>query len=177
MGLFHCFCSCREIYVETGVSKPKYQSLSHFCAGEACTLGRFILSWILKMLSLAQPLERLSCSMLLYAPCILVPFQAFLRLPLPGSHVGFPVFALQYLPASRNRRSDHSFLYMWCVGFFNPSPQSLHVESFFCWHRLEQRHYSDSRVLRPQHMLLNSLQSHCLAHFISLEREELEIQK
>lgn len=176
MELFHCFCRCREIHVETRVSKPKYQSLSHFCAGEAWRLSRVVLSWILKTLSLAQPLEHLSCSMPLCFPCIFIPFHAFLCLPLPGSHVGFPGFALQYLPALKNR-SDHSFLYTWCVGFFNPSPQSLHIESLFCWHRLEQRHYSGGRVLRPQHMLLSSLQSHCLAHFISLERKELEIQK
>lgn len=50
------------------------------------------------MLILAQPLEHLSCSVPLYAPCISVPFRAFLLSPLPGSHVDFPVFAPQYLP-------------------------------------------------------------------------------
>lgn len=98
MGLFHCFCSCGETYVETGVSKPKYQRLSHFSAGEACRLGHVVLSWSLKTLIVAQPLEHLSCSVPLYAPCISVPFRAFLLSPLPGSHVDFPVFAPQYLP-------------------------------------------------------------------------------
>lgn len=77
-GLFRCFCRSKETHIWTGISKSKCQSLSHFCTGEACRLRHIILCCNLWALNLAQSLEYLSCSALLYAPYFLLVYLHFI---------------------------------------------------------------------------------------------------
>lgn len=78
MGFFHCFCSCRETHIWTGISKSECQGLSHFCTGVPCQLCHVVLCSNLWALNLAQSLGYLSSSAPLYAPCFLLVWRHFI---------------------------------------------------------------------------------------------------
>lgn len=83
MKFFHCFCSCRETHIWTGISKSKCQGLSNFCTGVSCRLCHVILCCNLWALDLAWSLGYLSNSAPLYAPCFLLVWLHFILDSLP----------------------------------------------------------------------------------------------
>lgn len=74
---FHCFYSCREAHIWTGISKSKCQGLSHFCTGVPCQLCHVLCS-NLWALNLAQSLGYLSSSAPLYGACFLLVWLHFI---------------------------------------------------------------------------------------------------
>lgn len=80
MKFFHCFCSCRETHIWTGISKSKCEGLSHFCTGVLCHV---ILCCNLWALNLAWSLGYLSSSAPLYAPCFVLVWLHFILDSLP----------------------------------------------------------------------------------------------
>lgn len=75
---FHCFSSCREAHIWTGISKSKCQGLSRCCTGVPGRLCHVVLCSNLWALNLAQSLGYLSSSAPLCTPCFSLVWLHFI---------------------------------------------------------------------------------------------------